>query len=80
MLVAVRLTDERLHHLPSCQTRIPGDPEAFLLQRWPEYCKPMSTRRLAERITLAEVEAAASVEPGLAELLSLLGFTLGSHR
>jgi hypothetical protein len=66
-----------LRHLVGCQTRRPGDPEASraaLLQQWPSYRKPMSARRLAERITLAEIRAATRVEPELRDLLSLLGF------
>lgn len=66
-----------LHHLPCCQTLKPSDSEAAriaLEQRWPQYSKPMSSRKLAQRIGLAEVQAAASVEAELSVLLSLLGF------
>jgi hypothetical protein len=40
------------------------------------YRKPMPAVRLSERIGLAQIEAAASVETGLRDLLLLLGFRL----
>jgi hypothetical protein len=71
-----------LHHLPGCQTLKPSDAitaKAALERRWPEYRKPMPAARLSEHIGLAQIEAAASVEAGLRDLLLLLGFRPGKN-
>ena len=66
-----------LHHLPSCQTLRPFSSAAAkvaLEQRWQGYYKGIPAARLRERIGFTQIQLAASVETGLRDLLSLLGF------
>jgi hypothetical protein len=68
-----------LRHLPGCQTLRPSSSAAAtasLVRQWPEYRKPMSARRLAERLGLSEIQVAASVEVDLRAFLSSLGFPI----
>ncbi|WP_316159446.1 hypothetical protein [Bradyrhizobium sp. SZCCHNRI3042] len=64
-----------LHHLPGCQKLRPppGESMPALLRHWPGYQKGMPALQLAKRITLTEIRLAATVEPGLHELLKKLG-------
>lgn len=66
-----------LHHLPKCQTQMPqNSPNANsqLRSYWPDYEKPMSAKKLRDRIELRGVMLARTVEPELDALLSLLRF------
>ncbi|HEX7194152.1 MAG TPA: hypothetical protein VF207_04220, partial [Chthoniobacterales bacterium] len=68
-----------LRHLPGCQTLRPSSSAAAtdsLVRQWPEYRKPMSARRLAERLGLSEIQVAASVEVDLRAFLSSLGIPI----
>jgi hypothetical protein len=68
-----------LRHLPGCQTLRPSSSaaaEAALVRQWAEYKKPMPARRLAEKLGLSEIQAAARVEDDLRGFLSLLGFPI----
>jgi hypothetical protein len=66
-----------LRHLEGCETLRPPN-SAIALQelkkRWPTYQKALSAMRLAERISQAEVERCASVEPQFRDLLTNIGF------
>ena len=65
-----------LRHLPGCESLRPQNSLAanlHLSRYWQDYKKPMSANRLLEKIGLAELASAASVEPDLAILLTLLG-------
>ncbi len=67
-----------LRHLEKCHSLRPPTTtlaEAKLLQRWPTYEKGMAAGQLAERLDLAAVRRAAAVEPDLASLLHIIGFT-----
>lgn len=61
-----------LRHLPNCaqlrppQTRVAGQQ---LVQRWPDYRKPMSAARLAQRIDAASLAQVRAVEGTLAGFL-----------
>jgi hypothetical protein len=60
-----------LRHLAGCQTLRPPKNRclARLQREWPEYTKPMTADKLAERIALAEIERACTAEPNLREFL-----------
>jgi hypothetical protein len=65
-----------LRHLPACDTHRPPDtPTAVraLIQKWPDYEKPMSRVALSRRIDREAVSRAAAVVPELRILLSRLG-------
>lgn len=65
-----------LRHLPNCaQLRPPQTPVACqqLVQRWPNYRKPMPAARLAERIDAASLARVRVVEGALAGFLVAIG-------
>jgi len=65
-----------LRHLPHRATHRPATtPLAMnaIIHDWPEYEKPMTSARLADRINLAGVRQVAGVEAELAELLACIG-------
>lgn len=65
-----------LRHLPNCANRRPAATQAAhqaLVQRWPDYEKPLTRLRLAQRISRDDVFQAAAVEPGLKSLLNCIG-------
>ena len=68
-----------LRHLPQCERLMPTtsvDAKRGLLRSWPNYQKPMTSVRLAERIGLPEVQRASAVEPELQAFLQRIGFPL----
>lgn len=65
-----------LRHLENCGALLPQTTklaEAALIQRWPEYKKPMDAAGLARRLDILAVSRAASVEPDLEQLLQEVG-------
>lgn len=65
-----------LRHLPGCaQLRPPQTPLACqqLVQRWPDYRKPMPAARLAQRIDAASLAQIRTVERALAGFLMAIG-------
>lgn len=65
-----------LRHLPGCaQLRPPQTPLACqqLVQRWPDYRKPMPAARLAQRIDAASLAQIRAVEGALAGFLEAIG-------
>lgn len=65
-----------LRHLDSCANLLPPTtPVALqqLTQRWPAYCKPMPSVRLAERISLAGIRRFAGAEPRYCALVDAIG-------
>lgn len=68
-----------LRHLPNCaQLRPPLTPVACqqLVQRWPDYRKPMPAARLAQRIDAASLPQIRAVEGALAGFLVAIGLLL----
>lgn len=66
-----------LRHLDGCENlRPPTTPVALqqLCQRWPEYRKPMTSVRLAARISLTGVRQFAEAEAGYCALVNAIGF------
>lgn len=65
-----------LRHLPGCtQLRPPQTPLACqqLVQRWPDYRKPMPAARLAHRIDVTSLMRVRNVEGALAGFLTTIG-------
>lgn len=65
-----------LRHLPGCaQLRPPQTPLACqqLVQRWPQYRKPMPAVRLAQRIDATNLAQIRTVEGALTEFLVAIG-------
>lgn len=65
-----------LRHLANCTSLRPQTTqlaEAALLQRWPEYRKPMDAAGLAKRLDLAAITRVGAVEPGIAQLIQEIG-------
>ena len=81
-----------LRHFPGCEHLSPPTSNLAiqeLLNRWPEYEKPMSIRSLRTRLEIAHVQRAAGTSPDLRRFLRELWFPLhatlpflkeGSHR
>lgn len=67
-----------LRHLPECQNERPprGTSLAALTRKWPEYEKALPMLQLARKIEVANLSAAATVEPELHSMLRLIGFDL----
>lgn len=66
-----------LRHLEGCEQRRPqSTPDALvaLLREWPEYKKPMSAIRLAQRIQAEHILRASTVEEDLCLFLKTIGF------
>ena len=65
-----------LRHLDGCEAlRPPKDRCLTRLQReWPTYTKPMTADKLSERIAMAEIERACTVEPDLIVFLRAIGW------
>lgn len=64
-----------LRHLPALTQRRPATSSeaiAALVRAWPEYRKPMTRQQLQARLGVDDIERAASVETGLAELLQAI--------
>jgi len=64
-----------LRHLPDCERlRPPRGASLAILQRyWADYRKGMPARRLEDRIDLAGIRRACTVEPDLCALLKAIG-------
>lgn len=65
-----------LRHFPRHTTRQPATTAlalAAVQDVWPDYRKGLAAARIAERLTLPQVQAVAAVEDGLAELLRVVG-------
>jgi hypothetical protein len=65
-----------LRHIENCVTLRPPTSalaEAQLCQRWPEYEKALTATQIANRIDLAAVRRAATVEPDLKRFLQSIG-------
>ena len=65
-----------LRHLPGCETLRPSAAraEATLRQKWPDYTKGVSARRLAAQLRPEDLRRALRVEAELAAFLAALGF------
>ncbi|ACI57490.1 hypothetical protein Rleg2_4228 [Rhizobium leguminosarum bv. trifolii WSM2304] len=66
-----------LRHLPGCAAlRPPSTALAVqqLVQRWPQYEKPMNATQLGARLDLARLQQAAAVEPDLANFFAQIEF------
>ena len=65
-----------LRHLNNCHAlRPPHSASLALLQRyWPEYVKPMTIRHLAQRIGVAQLQQARTVETQLHIFLNAIGW------
>jgi hypothetical protein len=66
-----------LRHLEGCETLKPTKDRcaARLLKEWPEYSKPMTADRLAERLKQEEIRRACAVEPDLDAFFHAIGWT-----
>ena len=65
----------RLHSGCETQFAAADDSTKRLLRLWPKYRKPMPTRALRKRFSLADLRCAAQYDPHLRDAMTLLGLS-----